>query len=313
MSTTPALREQYLWFSLGYLRLFPVSSLMLVRGYSLRDLLDGPEQEPESAGDLPDDCQGIVTRSEPVAERLDSIHFADDHIRYIRSQYERHYIDLRGTFDEYMMSNFSSKTRSTLRRKERRFGDQGKVEARLYRSPDELRDFYPLARLVSEKTYQERLLSAGLPSSRDFQQAMLEAGAAGSVRAFILFSNEEPVAYLYCPLDRGVVVYKYLGYDASYSHLSPGTVLQLSALRALFAEEPCRFFDFTQGDSVQKRRFGTHSVHCGDVYRFRRNIRNATLVHAHRASVVTNSALLWSLDRLGLKSRAKALLRGSGR
>lgn len=315
MDIDSTLRNEPLSFNLSYLRLFSITSPMLVCSYSLNDLLDHPDWEPGWEGELPDNCQGILARSQPLPGGLDPIGFDSDHVRYVAKRYERHFIDLRATFDDYIMSNFSSKTRSTLRRKERRFAEAGGGETRTrsYRTPEELREFFPSARAISEKTYQERLLEAGLPSSAGFQQRMLAAGAEDSVRAYILFLEEQPVAYLYCPLRQGVVIYQYLGYDPAFSNLSPGTVLQMAALKSLFGDERCDFFDFTEGESAQKRLFGTNSLLCGDVYYFRRNVRNIVVVHGHRSAILMTSALARAMERLGLKHRTKALLRRLGR
>src|SRR5512139_3024605 len=103
-------------------------------------------------------------------------------------------------------------------------------------------------------------------------QALAEAG---QVRAYLLFDNDRPVAYLYCPASKGVLLYQYLGYDPEYSSWSVGTILQWLALEQLFGERTYELFDFTEGQSDQKRQFSTHSVRCANVYFLRRTLVNS--------------------------------------
>ncbi|MHC4165023.1 MAG: GNAT family N-acetyltransferase, partial [Planctomycetota bacterium] len=229
------------------------------------------------------------------------------------SQYERRYVDLGGTFDDYL-KRFSSKSRSTLQRKVRKFGQLcgGEADWRAYRTRAEMDEFYRLAREVSRKTYQERLLDAGLPESDEFREEMLEAAERDGTRGYLLFHESRPVAYLHCPIHDGVVFYGYLGYDPEYAKWSPGTVLQRLALERLFEEAGLRMFDFTEGEGRHKSFFSTHSVLCADIYYLRRSLRNRCLVRLHSGLDAFSRALVRLLDRLGLKERIKRLIRRRG-
>ena len=105
----------------------------------------------------------------------------------------------------------------------------------------------------------------------------------GMVRGFILFHQDQPVSYLYCPVSNGVLIYAFLGYDPGYMNFSVGTVLQWLALEHLFEESLFRFFDFTEGQSEHKKLFATHSVQCANVFFLRSNLRNKFLLHSQRA------------------------------
>lgn len=117
------------------------------------------------------------------------------------------------------------------------------------------------------------------------------------------------MSYLYCPVRDGVLQYAYLGYDPQYASWSVGTILQWLALEEIFAEGRFKIFDFTEGQSEHKRMFATHHQQCANVYFLRNTLLNRTLVQGHRAM---NAGSAWAgnvLERLGLKSKLRKLIR----
>lgn len=274
------------------------------------------DERPLEAGDMPeappqlDRADGFVVWSHPLATRLPVLSMRDHLILYTPRQYERFSIDLSGSFDGYM-AGFSGKTRSGLRRKLRKFVEAsgGAADWRQYHTPEELAIFFDLARTVSARTYQERLLGVGLPAHRAFINSSLTLSKAGNVRAYLLFLQGKPVSYLYCPINDGIVAYDYLGYDPTYSSLSPGTVLQLLALEALFAEQRFIAFDFTEGGGQHKELFSTDSRLCGDVYVLGRRFVPASLIMLHYATDRVSAGAGVVLDRLRLKSSFRKLVR----
>jgi CelD/BcsL family acetyltransferase involved in cellulose biosynthesis len=215
-------------------------------------------------------------------------------------EYARRYADLSLGFEAYMQG-FSSKSRSTLRRKLRKFAelDGGSLDVRGYHRPDGIREFHELARAISQRTYQEKLLDAGLPEGAKFEENMTQLASVGQVRAWILFLGGKPVSYLYTPADGDTLVYAYLGYDPAFAQHSPGTVLQLEAMREVMEEGRFRLFDFTEGDGQHKRQFATGSVDCVDLLLLRPSLSNRLTL-----------AALGSF--YGAVSLGKALLGGSG-
>jgi len=310
--SAPAWRESRVRLTcrLGELRLFALRFRVLECSTHFSDLGSDPDAFVSAAGPLPEGCAGRLVRSHPVRERLPRRARAAGSLRYVPHQYERFVTDLRGSFADYL-AKFSSKSRANLRKKLRRFEERCGAPARwrVYRTPDELSEFHAMARAVSARTYQERLLDSGLPDDPNFLAGMRARAAADSVRAFLLFHGDRPVAYLYCPSVDGILIYDFLGYDPEYRDLSPGTVLHLLALEALFAEGRWRMFDYTEGEGEHKKLFATGSVLCADVYYLRPTLRNRAAVALHRAFDSFSSGLARLLDRIGLKKRLKRLLR----
>jgi CelD/BcsL family acetyltransferase involved in cellulose biosynthesis len=185
---------------------------------------------------------------------------------FIRQRYRRFYAELDRGFDHWL-GTLSSKSRSTLKRKVRKLADRsgGTLDLRCYRTVAEVEEFYRHARAVSALTYQERLLRSGLPEGEQALAAMRELAARDAMRGWILFLEGRPVAYLYAPAEGPTLIYAYLGYDPEVADLSPGTVLQYEAMRALMEEGRFRLFDFTEGEGQHKRLFSTGEVECVDL------------------------------------------------
>jgi len=260
--------------------------------------------------ELTEGSQGFLVRGQPIASMLPAISRSGDYLCYVPLQYQHCYIDFSLSFESYQ-KKFSSKTRSTLNRKVRKYEEHcgGSISWQTYRQPGEMRDFFQLARTVSKLTYQERLLDAGIPDSDDFISQAESLAADQRVRAYILFDGERPVSYLYCPEHNDVLIYSYLGYDPDYLQMSVGTVLQWLALEQLFNESRFRYFDFTEGQSDHKRFFATHQRQCANVFMVKSTFRNMAVIYSHWFMNGFSQWLGATLDRLGVKAKIKRLLR----
>ena len=215
---------------------------------------------PPGAGD------GYLIASLPAAA-LEPLLAAHPRLRpFVRQRYRRCFASLDGDFEAYL-AGFSSKSRSTLKRKVRKLAERcgGAIDLRCYRRASEVEEFYRFARAVSARSYQERLLGAGLPEGEEALAAMRALAARDSMRGWILFVDGRPASYLYAPADGATLIYAHLGYDPDFADLSPGTVLQYEAMRRLMEERRFRLFDFTEGEGQHKTLFSTGDVECIDL------------------------------------------------
>jgi CelD/BcsL family acetyltransferase involved in cellulose biosynthesis len=297
--------------------LFSLPRCMQVRAYVLGATPDAtlPSLQPGSDGLL---LRSVPVASDPTSGLSPSLatvgritQQGQNLLRYVVQRFPRHYINMAGKDFEAYKAKFSGKTRSTLTRRVKKFAEAcgGTLRWERFTRPEELPRFWQLARDVSAKTYQERLLDAGLPDSAGYRAQALEWAAEDRLRAFLLFDGERPVSYLFCPLHDDVVEYAYLGYDPGYKHLSAGTVLQWLALESLFDEGRYRFFDFTEGESDHKRLFGTDHLQCANVALLRPTVTNRLLVHSHWRFNQGGDALGRWAERHGLKKRIRHWLR----
>ena len=271
----------------------------------------GPDEAYAAPSDeIEENSRGFLIRGLPVPVELPVISRIDGYIRYVPHHYQHCYIDLGMSFESYQQK-FSSKTRSTIKRKIRKYSEHcgGGIPWKAYRTPEEIRDFIRLARSVSRLTYQERLLDAGIPDTEEFISQAERLASEQRVRAYLLFDGERPVSYLYCPVKDDTLIYAYLGYDPEYQQMSVGTILQWLAIEQLFGENRFRYFDFTEGESDHKRLFASNQRQCANVFLLRSGVRNALIVYAHRAGNQFSEWLGRLFDRWGLKTRIKHFLR----
>jgi CelD/BcsL family acetyltransferase involved in cellulose biosynthesis len=259
--------------------------------------------------ELAPEVEVAVIPGQPVERDLPYIAFLRDTIRYVTVNENRYYTSLGGSFADYL-KKFSSKSRSTLLRKVRRFAalSGGTICARAYRTRPEVDEFMRAARQVSGKTYQESL-GLGLPDSEDFMRRLHGLAERDAVRGYILFQNERPVAYALCLAQRENLVYEHLGYDADFRQWSPGVVLLYKIIESLFAERRFAYLDFGGTEYGYKEFFSTDRVRCARVHYFRRRWRSAVLIFSHKALVKLSSGAAKALGALRLKARIKRALR----
>jgi len=254
--------------------------------------------------------KGYLLRSYPLQSRQPVFRRDRGYIYYIPQQFDRYYIDLQATFEEYT-SKFSSKTRSTIKRKIKKFSAQCEdgLHWESYKTVDEMQQFFDLARQVSETSYQEKLLDAGLPDTESFKSSIVKLAEQDLVRGYLLFDGKRPVAYMYCPVSKGTLIYQYLGYDPDYIKWSVGTILHWLAFEDIFNEKRYKYFDFTEGQSEHKRMYSTDSMFCGNVYIFPKSLATYALVGSHYVVDLISKTLGNWADQLGLKSKLKKIIR----
>lgn len=224
---------------------------------------------------LPVGAAGYLLFAWP-AEGLAALKASHPKLRaFVRQTYPRSYADLDRDFDAYL-AGFSAKSRSTLKRKVRRLEP---LDVRCFRTPEEIACFHRDARTISARSYQERLLHAGLPDGPAALAEMQARAAMNKVRGWILYVDGRPVSYLYAPAEGDTLIYSHLGYDPDFADCSPGTVLQFEAMRQLLAERAFRRFDFTEGDGQHKRLWATGALDCADLLLLRRTPANLLTGH----------------------------------
>ncbi|MEP3049803.1 MAG: GNAT family N-acetyltransferase [Erythrobacter sp.] len=247
-------------FTVGSRRLFAIERELATWSFDLEAVLAASASEftPPPAGK-----DGLRVLSAPQSA-IDAIaRLFPEHIIGAQQVYRRHYIAMTGGYEDYL-GRFSGKTRSTLRRKQRKLAQEAGESFAIteHRSASEVEEFLDAALPLSAKTYQARLLDAGLPETDVARRAMLERAEEDEMRCFLLHANGHPIAYLSLPIHGETLVYAHLGYDPEWARWSAGTVLQMEALERLFAEQRFAYFDFTEGEGAHKAMFGTDSVEC---------------------------------------------------
>jgi CelD/BcsL family acetyltransferase involved in cellulose biosynthesis len=288
--------ETALPLRIGARTLFTLRRRLVRRGVSLDEALGGalPALPALEEGE-----HGYLINALP-AQHLAALSAGAAGLRpFVRQRYRRRFARLDGDFDAYL-GGFSAKSRSTCRRKLRKLAERsgGALDLRCYRSEAEIDEFHALARDLSARTYQERLLDAGLPDGAEALAAMRALARADRARGWLLFLEGAPIAYLWAPAQGLTLIYAHLGYDPAFADFSPGTVLQLEAMRQLMSEGRFRLFDFTEGEGQHKSLFATGGIDCVDLL----------LVRPSPANLLAGHLLGWFDGAVALAKRATGAL-----
>lgn len=254
-------------FQIGARTLASVPRRLRRVGLSLDQVLAGqaPPLNPLGPGE-----DGILLTSWPAAAPVPT----GGLLVHVRQRYRRYWIDLAAG-ETAWRAGLSANARAQIGRKARKLGPH---QVRRYCTSEEIARFHAAARTLSAKTYQERLLGRGLPAD---PAALRRLAAADAVRAWLLFVEDQPVAYLCCGAAGDTLRYDHVGHDPEWNDRSPGAVLQAAALADLFADRFARF-DFTEGEGQHKRQLATGSVACVDLLLLRPTPVNRLLVAALR-------------------------------
>ncbi len=299
----------YVKFVAGSRQLFAIPRRLTTISCTLDHLLGHNKIDFEFSRDA--DADGYRVLSAPL-ERFEEITASHaDHVVGGFQSYRRNYIDMAGSFDSYL-GRFSSKTRSTLNRKRRKLAEHsgGQLDVREYRTPNEMEQFIDIALPLSRRTYQARLLEAGLPEGEAARTEMLALAAHDHVRGFILFLDNKAVSYLYLPIENRIIYYAFLGYDPEFANLSTGTVLQLDALERLYAERRFRYFDFTEGEGAHKQLFGTDHIDACSFLLLKGSFGNRVLLQSLDAFNSCISAGKRIALESGFEGKLRKVLRG---
>jgi CelD/BcsL family acetyltransferase involved in cellulose biosynthesis len=304
-------RPVWLRYTLGEKKLFNLQFSMAVLDAHFTELSEGTYESWSDWSSVPREVDGVLIRSQPTRNTLPRLERTADALRYVPSQYQRYYLEFNSTFAEYL-GRFSSKHRSNLKREVRKFTEMngGTLDSRAYKTPEEVAEFFSLARALSSKTFQERLLDAGLPGTDEYRDQLIELARQGRIRAYLLFHGDKPVSYLLTEIrEPDILLYRFLGYDPEYRSWSPGSVLHYVALERLFEEGGLRMLDFTEGEGMHKQLLSTGSQQCADLYFFRPTLRTRAMLWLHTRLQAFSKSIVNTLDRFGLKARVKKLIR----
>jgi CelD/BcsL family acetyltransferase involved in cellulose biosynthesis len=293
---------------------FAGRALFAIRRFGL--IFDGPFNQvivglsglPQLPVEFPEQVQAARIFACPRTFSARRIELLKRAILYVPAQYEHFYVSVSGTFEQYLQK-FSSKTRWTFRKKVKRFMESGGAHPfREYRDAGSMREFYALSRAVSEKTYQQKLLDAGIPVEKDFPDQLQHRAAGAGVRGYVLLHDQVPAAYALWYVYGETVTLDKMGYDPKYADLNPGTVLTYLSLQRLFAEQRFKTLDFGAGYYDYKELFATDSIRCADVIYLRRTAVNLLAVCSHAALEIVSDLLKRMLAAVGLKAKVKKLI-----
>ena len=152
-------------------------------------------------------------------------------------------LDLSPDWDSVYSTKFSSKQRSTHRRRRRQLAELGRVDVEVARTVDELEGAIEDAFVLHDRRWQGRPDGSGFttPAGRRFSHAAIEALAPlGVPRIVSLKIDGRAVAFHYFLALEGRIYVHRIAFDPEFSRYSPGVINTLDAIEAAAAEGATR-------------------------------------------------------------------------
>ncbi len=217
----------------------------------------------------------------------------------------RRRIQLPSTAAEYW-NRFSTKTRSTFRRKLKKFG-----ETRLERITDvaDVPRFLEIAHQISLQTWQTRQLGLRVRNNAEELELLSILAREGLLRSYLWFSNGEPVAFLIGNQDKGGFHYEEVGYATPFAKHSPGQMMLIQVMDDLFAKDRPEWFDFGGGDADYKQMFASHESRSGTLWLWPPTLSNLATVNYVRGCRRVRQTARRAVVTLGMASRARQWVR----
>jgi Acetyltransferase (GNAT) domain/Transposase IS200 like len=282
----------------------------LILNVPLFDLTTNLEVVAPAWETFPAGIEAAVVPAQPIESAPPRLSILPSTVRYITSPTNRYYIDLRGTFADYL-KKFNAKQRYNLTREVRKFSElcRGQIDCRVFQTAEEIREFYRHGNEIFANSWKQGLGGPGLRGTVPEAEA-LHLAEQGLAQGYVLFRDGKPVAYVFCRGNREQLIYTHIGYDQQYAKWSPGTVLLYLILERLFTEQRYERLDLGEGTLGYKAFFSTHCIRCVRVIYFRRTVRNLALAWIHCALTLVSIALGRVVRKVGIKQRIKRLLMG---
>lgn len=225
--------------------------------------------------------------------------------------YARRLCDVRGGLDAYLAS-LPAKNRQDLKRSRRRFENEFGTRAcfTTYSSVEEVEDFLSKVEDISRLTYQGRNLGLAISSSGYIGNKVREGASQGYARCYLIEVDGTPVAWRIGFFYGGTYFSHHVGYNPDYTHFHPGVVMHLYSI-----DELTRSFgnvntlDMLYGDNDFKRKAANRFRKEQNYYLFPLTLRGRLTFYSLNASEALSRFIGVALDRFGLKSRIRSLIR----
>ena len=208
--------------------------------------------------------------------------------------------------DDYW-SKFSSKTRNTFRRKQKRIGPTRVLRIT---EPGQVAEFLEAAHVISQRTWQSDQFGLRIRNNETELRLLTFLTTQRALRSYLLFVDDKPVAFLVGTQFKGLFSYEEVGYDRDFAGRSPGQVLLLHVLDDLLKHDPPRVFDFGGGDAEYKRLFATKASTSGNVWLVPPGLRPQTCLTYLRGCRFVDRTARELVRKLGLTTLLRQLMRG---
>ncbi len=219
---------------------------------------------------------------------------------------ERLKIEFPPNPNDYWM-NFSSKTRNTFKRKQKKIGTTRLVRIT---EPAQIAEFLETAHTISQRTWQSEKLGLRIHNNDAELRFFTTLATQQTLRSYLLFVDDKPAAFLIGTQHNGHFSYEEVGYDREFSDRSPGQVLLLQVLEDLLSDNPPRVFDFGGGTADYKQLFATTASTSGTLWLVPPGIRPQLCLAYLRTCRFLDRTARSIAKKLGATTLLRQLIRG---
>jgi CelD/BcsL family acetyltransferase involved in cellulose biosynthesis len=204
-------------------------------------------------------------------------------------------------------AKFSSKTRNTFKRKQKKIGTTRLVRVT---EPGQIAEFLETAHAISLRTWQSDKLGLRIHNNDQELRFFTFLATQQSLRSYLLFVDEQPAAFMFGTQHKGLFSYEEVGYDRRFSDRSPGQVLLVQVLEDLLKDNPPRVFDFGGGAADYKQLFATTTSTSGNVWLVPPGLRPQLCLSYLRGCRALDQFARAVADKLGVTTLLRQLVRG---
>ena len=204
-------------------------------------------------------------------------------------------------------AKFSSKTRNTFKRKQKKIGATRLVRVT---EPGQIAEFLETAHVISQRTWRSDKLGLRIHNNAQELRFFTFLATQQSLRSYLLFVDEQPAAFLFGTQHKGLFSYEEVGYDREFSDRSPGQVLLVQVLEDLLQDNPPRVFDFGGGAADYKQLFATTTSTSGNVWLVPPGLRPQLCLAYLRGCRAMDRTARAIVSKLGATTLLRQLIRG---
>ena len=228
--------------------------------------------------------------------------------------YRHRFATVPDSFEAYLRQ-LGARTRADLRTNRKRFiaHVRQKYHTRCFRSESDVSEFLAVAMELSRKTYQYRLLGSGLRDREALERCYLAASRLGWFRSYVLYADENAIAFQVGYVFHGRFHAQEIGYDPEWTRHHVGIFLHSEIISDLAAStDAVSEFDFGNGDNLHKERLSTGARVEGYFYLIPSHLRGRLMVAGMRTTNGISAALGAILGHFGMRKKMRDLLRNLG-
>jgi CelD/BcsL family acetyltransferase involved in cellulose biosynthesis len=181
---------------------------------------------------------------------------------------------------------------------------------RRFSTPADVDTFLACTAHVSPRSWQGQGLSLHLGLGESFRTHFTTLARLGALRAYVLYHQDQPVAFLYGWQWNGYFAYEEVAYDSALAAFSPGQVLLYRVVEDLVADRCPEVLDFGCGDARYKRSFGNHESASGPVVLAPRSVKSQLWSGLRQTRSAVDRGMRELLHRTGLYEHARRMYRG---